>query len=324
MLKPLFAALPIAFATASASAEEPNTLSLAFPTMASSTENEASAQASDPLPVDLWNLRPVLTLDSTSQRAPSYLLPAVSVPGSAPQLKEEEHVGSYNQPRWTATRRFPTSRVYVIPDGHIEVEYWIRPTFNRDGTTDMRSLYEVEMGLPYHLQIDLYFRTDYNSHDKEMLSGGQFEVRWALADWGVIPGNPTFYMEYLQLEDRPNRIEPKLLLGGEIVPRWHWATNIVWEQEIGRASRGEGEHELEFDSGISYSVIDSCFGIGLESIVNFNNTRENRSGWNTEIYLGPSIQWKPVPAMTVNFVPMAGLTNASGDARLYLNIGWEF
>src|SRR4029079_14072784 len=91
-------------------------------------------------------------VDAPRQR--SFELPPVTVVGEAqPQLKEEERVGSYEQPRWTATRRFPNTRIYVIPEKQVEVEYWIRPTFTRDGTTEIRSLYELEVGLPWRFQL---------------------------------------------------------------------------------------------------------------------------------------------------------------------------
>src|SRR5687767_6840294 len=83
------------------------------------------------------------------QRLKTYQMPAVTVVGEKqPQLREEERVGSYAQPRWTATRRFPSTRVYVVPEGKVEFEYWLRPTFNEDGSTDTRALYELEIGLP--------------------------------------------------------------------------------------------------------------------------------------------------------------------------------
>src|SRR3954468_17727421 len=42
-----------------------------------------------------------------------------TVPGA-----DDQPVGSYHQPEWTARRRFPTTRVYVIPAGTVAAEYW--------------------------------------------------------------------------------------------------------------------------------------------------------------------------------------------------------
>ena len=41
-------------------------------------------------------------------------------------------------------------------------------------------------------------------------------------------------------------------------------------------------------------------------------------------YMGPSFQFRPMPAFTINFAPLAGFGPDSGDARIYLNLGYEF
>lgn len=38
---------------------------------------------------------------------------------------EDDLVGSYGQPRWSATRRFAEVRMYVIPEGKLDFEYWL-------------------------------------------------------------------------------------------------------------------------------------------------------------------------------------------------------
>ena len=50
----------------------------------------------------------------------------------------------------------------------------------------------------------------------------------------------------------------------------------------------------------------------------------DRGNFDTEVLLGPSIQFRPLPQMTINFAPLVGLTDDSPDAQIYLNIGWEF
>src|SRR5438045_5605770 len=133
-----------------------------------------------------FNTQQPTTQDSPRLR--SWELPPVTVVGEKPaELKEEERVGSYGQPRWTATWRFPGTRVYVVPENKVEFEYWLRPTFNKDGSTDTRSLYELEFGLPHRLQLDLYLRTDQEGDRGDMLLGEQIEMRYAFADWGKLP-----------------------------------------------------------------------------------------------------------------------------------------
>lgn len=73
--------------------------------------------------------------------------------GRAP-LFEEDLIGDYSQPRWTAHRRFGETRVYVIPPGTVEFEDWVRPTVGTDGEpSKFRSLYEVEFGLPGRFRL---------------------------------------------------------------------------------------------------------------------------------------------------------------------------
>jgi hypothetical protein len=257
----------------------------------------------------------------STERLRSWELPPVTVEGErVPELFEEQRIGSYQQPRWTATRRFPTTRVYVVPEGKVEFEYWLRPTFNRDGTVDIRSLWELEFGLPYRFQLDLYLRTDQTGDESEFLWGQQVELRWALADWGVIWGNPTLYLEWVGLEQRPDKIEPKLLLGGEIVPRWHWGVNLVAEIEMG----GEQEHEYQLTGGVSYAIIDSRLALGIETIFQLTDTKEDRGDFEESFLIGPSIQVRPLPQATFNFAPLIGIGGHSPEARLYVNFGWEF
>jgi len=257
---------------------------------------------------------------SDLERLRTWELPAVTVVGEPlPELREEERIGSYAQPRWTAARRFPGTRVYVIPEGKTEFEVWYRPTFNKDGTTDVRTLWELEFGLPYRFQLDLYFRTDQTGDESEWLIGQQVELRWALADWDVIWGNPTLYFEWVALEQRPDKIEPKLLFGGEIAPRWHWGSNLVAELELG----GEREYEYQWTVGVGYSIIDYKLAAGIETILQFTDTEDDRGDMTESFLIGPSIQFKPSPPATLNVAPLVGIGGNSPDARIFVNFGWE-
>ena len=256
---------------------------------------------------------------SLAQHPRSYELPAVTVEGQkVPDLREEDLVGSYNQPRWSATRRFPGTRIYVIPENQVEVEFWARPTFNRDGSTETRLLYEVEIGLPHRFQLDLYYRADIADNDYH--NGAQLEMRWALADWGKIPGNPTLYLEYAPLEDAPDKVEARLLLGDQLAPRWHWGLNLNAEFELS----GEEEHEYQVSGGLSYAVIDEKFSAGAEFKALFTDELGSR-GTFTDVYLvGPSFQWRPLPQLTVNLAPLLGIGPDSPTAEVTLNVGYEF
>lgn len=266
---------------------------------------------------------PTLQPQPVEQRLRSWEYPVIQVTATRlPPLREESLIGSYEQPLWTATRRFPTTRVYVVPEGKMEVEYWLRSTFNKDGTTSYRSLYEAEFGLPHRFQFDIYFRTDQNGDDGEIYNSEQLELRYALADWGKLPGNPTLYLEWIRHDqrDQPDQIEPKILFGGELARRWHWGMNFVGEFQTG----GDLEREYQLCSGLSYSVRDYKLALGGECRAAFTDTEEDRGTFSNDVQLGPSLQYRPFPQMTINFAPLFGVTDESNRAQIWFNAGWEF
>jgi len=63
--------------------------------------------------------------------------------------------------------------------------------------------------------VDLEF-TDTSTFQHQ---GIQVEGRWALAEWGKLPLNPTLYGEWKFNDHNPDAYEVKLLLGDDIAPR---------------------------------------------------------------------------------------------------------
>jgi len=257
-------------------------------------------------------------------RQHSYEMPPVVVEGKPLQgeIREEDRIGTYAQPRWTTQRRFPATRVYVVPEGKFEFEWWLRPEIPRHGgPVETQSQYEFEMGLPYRFQLDFYLVTTKEGN------GGGFELdeqkvegRWAVADWGVIPGNPTFYLEWAQRDSAADVIEGKLLLGGEIVSRWHWGTNLVFEYEMG----DEHETAYELTAGLSYTIVDEVLSLGGEGKFALIDSSEDRGNFAEEVLIGPSLQLKPLPQMHIDVAPLFGVTGDSPVAQIYVVVGWEF
>ena len=64
----------------------------------------------------------------------------------------------------------------------------------------------------HRVQLDLYqvYKKD-GSNGTNTLDATKFELRYALADWGKIWGNPTLYGEWEQAADGPDAIEFKLM-----------------------------------------------------------------------------------------------------------------
>jgi len=252
----------------------------------------------------------------------SWELPAsVVTPERVSALREEDRIGTYGQPRWTARRLFPTTRVYVRPAGQIEFEHWSRIKIPREGDTTVENQYEVEMGLGGRTQLDLYLVTEKTGETGELETSEQkFEVRYALADWGVIPANPTLYLEWVERSGAPDKIEGKVLLGGEMSEGWHWGSNLVLEAEVA----GEREHEWGLTLGVAHTMIDERLSLGAELEAALVDTAEDRGDFTKELEVGPSLQYRPVPAMHLDFAPLIGIGGDSRQADIFLVLGWEF
>ena len=266
-----------------------------------------------------WELEPVTV---TGERE------AVREPGA---LREEDKIGDYGQPRWTARRRFSETREYVIPKGDFEFEYWSiievprktpHDATGKEPVTFVETRYEAEIGLPERFQLDLYANSHSQGNNKGFLFDQQSaEMRYAFANWGVIPGNPTLYTEYT-FNNKPeaDHVEFKLLFSGEAAKRWHWAYNQVYEHEMG----GLGTNSYESTGGISYTVLDERFSVGGEYKLAYADQDKNRGLHSPEVLVGPSIQFSPLKSMHIDFAPLIGTSKRSDQFKSLFIVGWEF
>jgi len=236
------------------------------------------------------------------------------------QLREEDRIGSYGQPRWTAKRLFPTTRVYVVPEGKVEFEWWTRAKVPEEGQTEVETMYELEFGLPHRFQLDLYYVTSKTGSEGELDTREQkYEIRYALADWGEIWMNPTLYFEYVQRDAEADKVEYKLLFGEELGEGWHFGSNLVLEHELD----GAGENEYELTSGIARTVIDEKFSIGAEVKAALTDTHADRGDYEESLEIGPSFRYQPLPQMHIDFAPLIGIGGDSRAADIFLVVGWE-
>jgi len=209
----------------------------------------------------------------------------------------------------------------VRPPGQFELEYWTRVQVPREGQTTVQTQYEAQVGLPGRLQLDLYWVNEKTGSEGALeLAEQKFELRHALADWGVIPANPTLYLEWVERSERPDKVEAKLLLGGQIATGWHWGSNLVFEHEIS----GELENEYGLTLGVARTMVDEKLSLGAEIKAALVDTHGERGDFSEELELGPSLQWRPVPAMHLDFAPLFGIGSDSRRADIFLVLGWEF
>jgi hypothetical protein len=232
-------------------------------------------------------------------------------------LEEDKPVGVYGQPEWVKNRRFSTTRIHLQRDPwEIGVEQWYRVRTYDGGRVTQRSITEFEMGLPYRMQLDVYEKAIFDNSDDFGWQQDEFavELRYAFADWGKLPLNPTLYFEYAFAHEGADVIEPKILIGDDFGKGWHWGLNLIYESQVW----GEKTPEWAVAGGISKSIVDSVFSVGIEG--KWSNT----DGEKSEAILGPSVQWRPTDHTHIDLVAMAGLTNSSPNTELWLILGYDF
>lgn len=237
-------------------------------------------------------------------------------------------VGPYGQPQWTVQRPFPNVRTYVLPPGQMQVEQWYRPRWKRDGSREDRILEELAIGLPGRFQLDVYERWNIKQDDVGKYNanheGVQIELRWAFADWDVIPLNPTLYAEWVQRgnkDDEPDKYELKLLLAESFFDDYlFWAGNFIIEQEVG----GDKETELGYNQAFAMTLIERKLLGGLEMIYRAQNVHSDRANWNNEFLIGPTMQWRPTNRTFLDVSALFGTTPGAPVAECYFIFGFQF
>lgn len=233
-------------------------------------------------------------------------------------LNQEVPVGPYNQPQWTTQRAFSTSRVYVRPPGSLELVHLWTQEFN-EGEVEHAFREEIEIGLPYRLQLDLYQNWNVTDDDA-VYKGSSVELRYALADWGKIPLNPTLYGEWNFNDKTPDVWELKLLLGETFAHRWNWAGNLTFEQQTGR----EREREFQISQAVTYALIDQTLNVGIEALWERKTEAGSRSDPKYEFLVGPTINVRPTRNSFVTVAPLFGTTKDSPDAEIFIVAGFQF
>jgi hypothetical protein len=274
---------------------------------------------------------PIRTAPETAAPAAngSTKLGDIVVTGST--LNEERAVGPYNKPEYIEHRRFTTTRVYLQTDpGEVQFEQWLeirepKDYKNKDGEVRLRS--EFEFGLADGVQLDLYAMTDQTRDGTQSgmdFRGWSAEVRYAPWKWNEVFGNPTAYFEYILRNGCADVIEPKLLLGGEVAPGWHWGANLVYEREL--ATQDLIDEEFKVTGALSYALLDRKLSAGVEMEVAYAVEREvvGEVDRAREVHIGPSIQWRPLPQAHLDLVPLFGCTGESYRMKTFIVFGWKF
>ena len=273
-----------------------------------------------------WKLLALTALctRATAQQAPTTNaaadIPVFVVRGS-PTLQEEAPVGPYQQPDWTTERRFPTTRVYLQAEPWaVAVEQWVRSKFDDGERGRHRIQQEVEIGLPYRMQADLYVNSEMQSDSTWYYDNFAAELRYAFADWGKLPLNPAVYGEYKFKDSGPDVAEAKLLLGDVIGGVWNWGANAAFEWDLGGSEKTE---EYAVALAVGRAVIDRKLSLGLEALYASESVKGDRGNPEESLNIGPSLQWRPTPKSHLDLVVMPGLTDDAPDWLTFLVFGFD-
>ena len=181
-----------------------------------------------------------------------------------------------------------------IPDGKIEFEYWLIAQIPRHGATELQHLFELEVGLPHRFQFDLYLVDRHEGSGGKAFVDGKFAaaLRSGRLECDLGQSDTLHRMEI----DRfgTDELEAKVLVGGEIAPRWHWGANAVYDGQTG----GDGFTSYELTVGISYTLLDEKFSVGAETHVELYDVNGHRGNFKNDVFIGPSIQYRPRPTCT--------------------------
>jgi len=249
-------------------------------------------------------------------------MPEVTTEASYSGLSEERPVGPSGRPEWTSARRFTTTRVYIQKNPwEVGVEQWWRIRDKRDDTIENLFIEEVEIGLPYRMQLDLYENWTVSNDRKARHDNFAVELRWAIADWGVIPMNPTLYAEYKWVDKGSDVVEFKLLLGDQIIPRLHYGINFVYEKETSNADRVA---EFQISGGLSYTVLDEKIGLGVEAKYVQESTHFDRGEPEQKFLIGPSVQFRLTSRLHLDLVCLFGTNRDAQRHEGWMVLGYDF
>jgi hypothetical protein len=256
----------------------------------------------------------------------------------------EELIGPYAQPRWSARGRFSADTdVYVLPPYSFYVDLDYDGTFPRKGQPDHLFVQEYEVGLPCRFQIAWEFY-------QEAISGHHqipftlVEGRYALANWGKIPLNPTLLAEFKwgtgkdyfgKETDRgeggdseeksitksiPDSYELRLLLGQEIGKSIEFAANLF----MGQILSGDRERELGFSTSWSYALRGEALKVGLETKYSNESQPGQRHLARNIFELGPALTYKPFPHTRLDVAPLAGIGHDSPYLETFVIFSIDF
>ncbi|MFL6514450.1 MAG: hypothetical protein ACJ8M1_05445 [Chthoniobacterales bacterium] len=254
-----------------------------------------------------------------------------------------DDVGSaYGAPGgFSRTRVAPLTTAYVLPPWTFYLGTIYEGDAFRHGPPDHLFTQEIEMGLPYRFGVAV--ETSF-----ERFNGGggpastSIEARYAFADWGKIPLNPTVFAEYkfgtgpIRHEEgpppppgeedeggppqRPDAYELRLLLAQEFGGRFEWAMNGFFEKE----NTGDRGREWGFAQSLVTPIIlpREQLKLGVEMEYKNFTVKDTRGDPQHTFVIGPTAAFRTSKNTRVDVSTLFGCTNDSPRVTVFAVFSW--
>ena len=255
-----------------------------------------------------------------------------------------DDIGSaYGAPgAFSRTRFAPLTTAYVLPPWTFYFGTIYEGDAFREGKPDNLFTQEVEMGLPHRFGVAA--ETKFEHFDGGGgLSTVSLEGRYAFADWGKIPLNPTVFAEYKfgvgnirheegpppppgEAEEEsgppkiPNAYELRLLLADEFFGRLEWAMNGFFEMET------TGDRGREW--GVAQSIVTPILlpheklKVGLEMEYKNFTVKDTRGSPENSFVIGPTVSFRISKNTRFDLSALAGCTDDSPAFKGFAAFSW--
>jgi hypothetical protein len=257
----------------------------------------------------------------------------------------EEVSSSYGAtPGFSRSRFSNLTQAYVLPPGAVFAGLIYQGDSLKFNRPDHMLTQEIEIGLPNRFGIAFENSIEnFRGHTQERTFS--IEGRYALADWNVIPLNPTIFVEYKagignilhdegppeplpkgeaeeflsEHEPLPDAFEVRLLLAQDFSNQVEWAANLFFEQEIG----GDRGREAGFAQSIMFPVLlpNERLKVGAEmQFISFTDAgiREAGESPSYRVVIGPTVAWKPTKNSRLDVSPLFGVTDDAPHASVFV------
>ena len=256
-----------------------------------------------------------------------------------------DDIGSaYGAPgAFSRTRFAPLTTAYVLPPWTFYFGTIYEGNAFREGLPDNLFTEEIELGLPHRFGVAAETKFE-RFNGGGGLSTISLEGRYAFADWGKIPLNPTLFAEYkfgvgsIRHEEgppppaeeeeeeeagppkTPDAYEFRLLLADEFFQRVEWAMNLFFEKE------NTGDRGREW--GVAQSIVTPILlpheqlKVGVEMQYKNFTVKDTRGDPENSFVIGPTLSYRTTKSTRFDLSALAGCTDDSPAVQVFAVFSW--